>query len=214
MGNFLKCFISFIALYLSIPFFCFSQPSAPGRDTSFRQIDTKMKAAAARLKKRTAELHEFLKNGEYSDEYCFMVDMSVPSGKKRFFILNLKTDSVEMSSLVSHGTGSYKPDCKDILTFSNDVNSLATSLGKYRIGDSYMGEWGFSYRLYGLDATNSNAYNRAVVLHSDVRVPDRENFPRHIYESNGCPTVSPSILTLLGKYISRSAKPMLLWIYN
>lgn len=209
----LRIAILAMALSAGTPSICLSQTAAP-RDTSFRQIDTKMKAAAMRLKQKTAEIHAFIKTGDYCDDYCFMVDMSVPSGKKRFFVVNLKTDQVEMSSLVSHGAGSYKPDCKDVLTFSNELNSNATSLGKYKIGASYTGEWGPSYRLYGLDPTNSNAYDRAVVLHSDPKVPNTENFPRHIYESNGCPTVSPSIFAILGKYISTATKPVLLWIYN
>lgn len=189
-------------------------PATPPKDTSFMQIDTKLKAAVERLKLRTAEMHEFIKTGDYNTDYCFMVDMSIPSGKKRFFVLNLKNDSVEISSLVSHGSGSYKPNCQDVLTFSNSPNSNATSLGKYKIGVSYYGTYGLSYKLFGLDSTNSNAYERAVVLHSDSYVPDKETYPRHIYESAGCPIVSPSVLGLLGKYIKNAAKPVLLWIYN
>ena len=184
------------------------------RDTSFMQIDTKLKAAAIRLKIKTAEAEAFVKKNDFNTEYCFMVDMSIPSGKKRFFVYNMQKDSVELSSLVSHGSGSYKADCKDHLTFSNAPNSYATSVGRYKIGVSYYGTWGLSYKLYGLDSTNSKAYDRAIVLHSDSYVPEKETYPRHIYESEGCPIVSPSILGVLGKYITKSSKPVLLWIYN
>jgi len=184
------------------------------RDTSFMQIDTKLKAAVMRLKIKTAEAEEFARKNDFNTEYCFMVDMSIPSGKKRFFVYNLQKDSVELSSLVSHGAGSYKPDCNDHLTFSNAPNSLATSLGRYKIGVSYYGTYGLSYKLYGLDSTNSKAYERAIVLHSDSYVPEKETYPRHIYESAGCPIVPPSILGVLGKYITKSSKPVLLWIYN
>ncbi len=184
------------------------------RDTSFMQIDTKLKAAAIRLKAKTFEAEQFVKKNDFNTEYCFLVDMSIPSGKKRFFVYNMQKDSVELSSLVSHGSGSYKPDCQDHLTFSNAPNSYATSLGRYKIGVSYYGTYGLSYKLFGLDSTNSNAYNRAVVLHSDSYVPEKETYPRHIYESEGCPIVSPSILGILGKYITKSSKPVLLWIYN
>ena len=184
------------------------------RDTSFMQIDTKLKLAAIRLKSKIAEAEEFVKKNDFNAEYCFMVDMSIPSGKKRFFVYNLQKDSVELSSLVSHGSGSYKPDCQDHLTFSNAPNSYATSIGRYKIGVSYYGTWGLSYKLYGLDSTNSKAFDRAIVLHSDSYVPEKETYPRHIYESEGCPIVSPSILGVLGKYITKSSKPVLLWIYN
>ena len=184
------------------------------RDTSFMQIDTKLKAAVIRLKQKTAQAVEFVKQNDYNTEYCFMVDMSIPSGKKRFFVYNLQKDTVEMSSLVSHGSGSYKPNCNDQLVFSNLPNSYATSIGKYKIGGSYYGTYGLSYKLYGLDTTNNKAFERAIVLHSDSYVPEKETYPRHIYESAGCPIVSPVILGILGKYITKSSKPILLWIYN
>ncbi len=184
------------------------------RDTSFMQINTKLKAAALRLKQRTTGLAEYVTTNGFNTDYCFMVDMSIPSGKKRFFVYNIKKDSVEFTSLVSHGSGSYKPDCNDQLTFSNLPNSLATSIGKYKIGTSYYGTYGLSYKLFGLDSTNNKAYERAIVLHSDSYVPETETYPRHIYESSGCPIVSPNFLAVLGKYINTSTKPVLLWIYN
>ena len=184
------------------------------RDTSFNQINTKLKAAAERLKQNTASLAEYVRVNDFNTEYCFMVDMSIPSGKKRFFVYNIKKDAVELSSLVSHGSGSYKAGCNDLLVFSNVPNSYATSLGKYKIGNSYTGQYGLSFKLYGLDSTNNNAYERAIVLHSDNYVPILETYPRHIYESAGCPIVSPNFLAVLDKYIKTSNKPILLWIYN
>jgi hypothetical protein len=184
------------------------------RDTSFNQINTKLKAAAERLKQNTASLEEYVRVNDFNTEFCFMVDMSIPSGKKRFFVYNIKKDAVEVSSLVSHGSGSYKPGCNDLLVFSNIPNSYATSLGKYKIGNSYTGQYGLSFKLYGLDSTNNNAYQRAIVLHSDNYVPIFETYPRHIYESAGCPIVSPNFLAVLDKYIKTSDKPILLWIYN
>jgi L,D-transpeptidase catalytic domain len=184
------------------------------RDTSFMQINTKLKIAAARLKEKAAGLDSYVQSNNFNSEYCFLVDMAIPSGKKRFFVYNIKKGVVEYSALVSHGSGSYKPGCNDELVFSNMPNSNATSLGKYKIGQAYKGAYGLSYRLYGLDSSNSNAYHRAIVLHSDVNVPQTERYPRHIFESAGCPAVSREFLAEIGKYIRTSDKPMLLWIYN
>ena len=184
------------------------------RDTSYNQIDTKLKAAALRLKQNTTKLREYLIANDFNADYCFLVDMAIPSGKKRFFVYNFKKDSVELSSLVSHGSGSYKPNCNDQLVFSNIPNSYTTSLGKYKIGTSYYGTYGLSYRLYGLDSTNNKAYERAIVLHSDNCVPVKETYPYHIYQSAGCPIVPPSFLAIVEKYIKTSNKPILLWIYN
>ena len=184
------------------------------RDTSFMQINTKLRAAAVRLKKITATLDEYVTANGFNTELCFMVDMAIPSGKNRFFVYNIKEGAVEQSSLVSHGSGSYKPGCNDLLVFSNVLNSNATSLGRYKIGNAYYGKYGLSYKLFGLDSTNSKAFERAIVLHSDSYVPRVETYPRHIYESLGCPAVSPTFLADLDKYIKTSKKPILLWIYN
>jgi len=184
------------------------------RDTSFMQINTRLKLAAARLKEKTAGLDEYVKANNFNAEYCFLVDMSIPSGKNRFFVYNIKKGAVELSSLVSHGKGSYKKGCNDILTFSNMPNSNATSVGRYKIGNPYYGTYGLSYKLYGLDSTNNKAFERAIVLHSDSYVPESEIYPYPLYQSAGCPVVSPSILPVLGKYIKTSDKPILLWVYN
>ena len=92
--------------------------------------------------------------------------------------------------------------------------SFKTSVGKYKIGSSYSGRFGLAYKLYGLDSSNSKAYERAIVLHSHKQVPDAEAYPGYIIVSAGCPTVSPAFLGVLNKYITASRKPILMWIYN
>jgi hypothetical protein len=183
-------------------------------DTSFRQIDTRYNAAFSRLKIQAASIKQYAKVNNYSIDYCFLIDMSIPSGKKRFFVYNLKKDSVENTALVSHGFGSYKPDCDDRLVFSNAPNSFKTSLGKYKVGASYNGTYGLAYKLYGLDTSNSRALERAIVLHSDKHIPETETYPFRIFQSAGCPAVSPIFLPMIGNYLKASKKPILMWIYN
>jgi len=185
----------------------------PAIDTSFYHINTTYKAALNRLKQQATALKEYAAVNDFNTEYCFLADMSIPDGKNRFFVYNLKKDSLEISSLVSHGFGSTKPNSYDELEFSNAPNSFRTSLGKYKIGNDYKGTYGLSYKLYGLDSTNDRAFERSIVLHADTHVPDKEPFPYHLYQSAGCPTVSPLFLAVLTKYIKASKKPILLWIY-
>ena len=166
-----------------------------------------------RLKQQAASLKEYAKANHFNIDYCFLVDMSIPSGKKRFFIYNMKKDTVEYSSLVAHGAGSYVPG-SDQLAFSNIPGSYKTSLGRYKIGHAYYGTYGLAYKLYGLDNTNNRAFERAIVLHSLDRVPDSETYPNNICESAGCPMVSPAFLRIIGKYITSSSNPILMWIYN
>ena len=182
-------------------------------DSSTSSIDTRYKNAVNRLKQQAASMKEFTKANRYNTEFCFLIDMSIPSGKNRFFVYNLKKDAIEYSTLVSHGAGSFIPGSEQ-LQFSNIPNSYKTSLGKYKIGHSYYGTFGLAYKLYGLDTTNSKAFERAIVLHSFNRIPDAETYPGNIYVSAGCPMVSRASLTVLNKYITSSAKPVLMWIYN
>jgi len=182
-------------------------------DTSFNQIDTKLKHAELRLKQKVIEARNFIPINGFNEDYIFLIDMSIPSGKKRFFVYSIKGDSIETSSLVAHGFGSDVGT--DNLVFSNKINSYATSLGRYEIGKSYMGKYGLSYRLSGLDSTNSNACVRNIVLHSDKAVSDVERYPYSAgFKSAGCPTVSPQFLKILSNYINNSKKPILMWILN
>ena len=164
----------------------------------------------ARLKLKTAEISEYAKEHKYNSTYCFMVDMKIESGEKRFFVYNFKTDSIELAGLVTHGSGKIQ---SSEIQFSNTANSLCTSLGKYKIGNSYTGKFGLAFKLYGLDNTNSNAFDRFVVLHAHACVPNEETAPFPICESWGCPTVAPAFLQELKTYIEKSERPVLLSIY-
>ncbi len=185
----------------------------PDIDTSMFRIDTRSRAALERVNEKATELKAYAVANNFNTEYAFLIDMSLPSGKNRFFIYNFKKDIIEASSLVAHGFGSSIPNNYDELVFSNTPDSYMTSLGKYKIGYSYQGSFGLSYKLYGLESTNDKAFERTVVLHSAVSIPDTEPFPNHISRSLGCPMVSKSFLGVLTGYIKNSKKPVLLWIY-
>jgi hypothetical protein len=165
-----------------------------------------------RLNEKVSIAKRYVNEQGYETEYCFLIDMRIPSGKNRFFVYNLKDDSVETAGLVAHGKGSDMGS-PDALIFSNAPNSYCTSLGKYKMGKPYSGSFGLSYKMHGLDNTNSKAYDRSVVLHSFCGVPNKEVYPAAICKSEGCPSVSPAFLTQLKEYLDNSDKPILLWIY-
>ncbi len=183
-------------------------------DFPVNNIDVRYKAALDRLKQQAASLEKYISQNNYNAEYIFLVDMSLPSGKNRFFVYNLKKGTAEHAALVTHGVGSNKYDTDEPLQFSNMPYSFKTSVGKYKIGNAYHGRFGLAYKLYGLDSTNDKAYERAIVLHGHKQIPDTETFPGFIIVSAGCPTVSPAFLGILNKYITAAKKPILLWIYN
>ena len=93
-----------------------------------------------------------------------VADFSLPSSAPRFHLLSLLDGSVT-SYLVAHGRGSDPAHTGWLERFSNQPHSYATSSGAYRTDGQYVGSHGPSIRLDGLDATNSNAAARAIVVH-------------------------------------------------
>lgn len=169
------------------------------------------RAELVRLKGFANQLETYATKNDYNAHYCFLIDMSISSGSNRFFVYDIEKDSVLHAGLVAHGYGNSSGNN---VTFSNVPGSNSSSIGKYRIGGAYNGKFGLAYKLHGLDKTNSNAFDRFVVLHAHECVPDNETAPQTICMSQGCPTVAPSFLQTLATYLDESDKPILLWIFN
>jgi hypothetical protein len=170
------------------------------------------KEILTRLNGHAKPLQTYAKQNGYNTSTCFLVDMSIESGKNRFFVYDLKESAVVDAGLVAHGRCN-----KDWLSgrqYGNEVGCGCTSLGKYKVGYPYTGRFGRAYKLYGLDATNSNTFKRFVVLHSYSAVPNAEVDPLPICQSDGCPMVSAAFLQKLGKIIDQSPRPILLYIYD
>lgn len=162
------------------------------------------------LRKRIHQLKKYAIANGYDTSLALVADMQVKSGQARFFLVNLANDSILKKGLVAHGKGTELFTFNR--TFSNDEGSRCTSLGMYRIGKAYNGSFGLSYKLYGLEKSNSNAAKRFVVLHSMNGIPDTEtSWP--IIQTEGCPAVSPSFLAELAPVLDNSARPMLLYLY-
>ena len=93
-----------------------------------------------------------------------IVDFALPSSLPRLHFADLEAGQVH-SFLVAHGKGSdpeHDGFCKH---FSNVINSEASSRGAYVTYEWYDGKYGASIRLGGLDPDNSNAVDRAIVMH-------------------------------------------------
>ncbi|GAO42882.1 hypothetical protein FPE01S_01_19000 [Flavihumibacter petaseus NBRC 106054] len=169
------------------------------------------KADHAELLQKARKIAKFAEKNGCNSDFAFLLDMSVKSNKNRFFVINLRTNTIEMSALVAQGRGNQRLNLdKD---YSNRPGSNCSSLGMYKIGKPYDGDFGRSYRLAGLDATNKNAAARAIVLHAMGSIPNMEtNFP--IWQSEGCPSVSPAVLEKIGNMIDGSKKPVLMWMFD
>jgi hypothetical protein len=163
------------------------------------------------LKSKAEETKTFIKSNSYNDQFCFLVDMSLPSGQNRFFVYDLKKDTIKNAGVITHGRCNQQ--WLQGRKYSNEPGCGCTSLGKYKIANSYYGRFGLAYKLHGLDKTNSNAFKRFVVLHAHECVPETE-IKDDICQSDGCPTVAPGFLQQLKPIIDKSSKPVLLWIYE
>jgi hypothetical protein len=56
-----------------------------------------------KLEKKAVAARNFVKRNGYNETVCFLIDMTLPSGQSRFFIYDLKNDSVKTAGLVAHG---------------------------------------------------------------------------------------------------------------
>ena len=115
-----------------------------------------------------------------------IVDFSKPSADPRFYVVDLRTGSVE-SHRVAHGRGSDPDHSGFVERFSNDFGSYATSNGTYTTGDYYEGKYGLSMKVRGLDWSNYNAEPRAIVIHNAWYAED-DMIPIHgkLGRSEGC----------------------------
>lgn len=164
-----------------------------------------------RLRTHAATARQFALQKGYNPAQLFLIDMSLPSGKPRFFVYDGKKDSVVAQGLVTHGR--CNEDWLEGRRYGNTVGCGCSSLGRYRVGYAYNGRFGLAFKLYGLDSSNSRAFERFVVLHAHSCVPENP-VDEEICQSDGCPTVSPGFLQTLRPIITGSRKPILLWIFD
>lgn len=121
-----------------------------------------------------------------------VADFARPSALPRLHFVNLEAGTLR-SFLVAHGRGSDPEHDGWLKNFSNTVNSEATSRGAYLVGEGYEGKYGTSLRLQGLDPDNSNAADRAIVMHPAwYAAPDMLAKWGKLGRSEGCFAMDPA----------------------
>jgi hypothetical protein len=123
-----------------------------------------------------------------NDSLITIIDFSLPSTQKRLYILDLKNQKLLHKTLVAHGMNSG-----NLLAefFSNEPESLKSSLGLYITQETYFGNHGYSLRIKGVSkGINDNAEERAIVIHGAEYVSHdfMETYGR-IGRSFGCPVL-------------------------
>ena len=127
-----------------------------------------------------------------NDNILSIIDFSLPSGKKRLFVIDVKNYKLLFVTYVAHGKNS---GLDKALYFSNEPESNKSSVGFYTTQTTYSGEHGYSLRLIGQEiGYNNNALERDIVVHSADYVDESiVKSQGYIGRSLGCPALSPAI---------------------
>ncbi len=140
-----------------------------------------------------------IQSAKYTHPRYFTVIDYIKSGfKRRLFLVDTETGNVKPLG-VAHGRYKsgyvrfflkpYKNSLKYARYFANIPGSKAPSSGFYFAGQEYVGKFGRSMILHGLEpGINDKACERAIVIHKHSMVTKR----RAYVMSSGCPMVSPS----------------------
>lgn len=139
-----------------------------------------------------------------------IIDFSLPSNVERFFVVNPQSGKLLYKKHVAHGMesgGLYATN------FSNKKGSHKSSLGFYKIAETYIGKHGLSVRLDGLQpGLNASARERAVVIHqADYVDPDFLSQNGQLGRSWGCPALPTADYEDI---VSEIANGALLLIYH
>ena len=164
-------------------------------------------------------LKEYSNKHGLSENFAIVVDFEKPSGKHRFYVCDLNKQKIIASSLCAHGAGKRSTIFNPV--FSNEVGSNCSSLGHYIItGRHKMSSTGLpSFRLKGLDSSNSNAMKRGILIHSAKLVsycrlgiyPFYLPLDKRI--SSGCFAIDIDMMDIVGDLVDKEKKPVLLFAF-
>lgn len=134
----------------------------------------------------------------------FLVDFDRHSSKPRLYRLDLTTGAVDQFR-TAHGKGSDPAHTGFAQKFSNTPNSNASSVGAYvTAGMSSGAKYSENVLLDGLERTNSNAMDRAIIVHAaDYCEPDYVARHGKLGRSYGCFSLSRRDLAVLRPAMDR-----------
>jgi hypothetical protein len=169
--------------------------SVPARAAMPTPLDSRMMARAiASFGKHRAKVQKA--------DIIAIADYSRASRERRFHLVDMVSGTTT-SMLVAHGRGSDPAHSGWLQQFSNSDGSYASCAGAFVTANEYVGKHGRSMRLIGLDPTNNNALDRAIVIHTAPYVSEAmARDMGKVGRSQGCFTVTDAdlqqVLTRLG----------------
>ena len=138
-----------------------------------------------------------------------IVDFSLPSNERRFFVIDLDQQALIMKEYTSQGSGSGRGTMAT--AFSDAEGSHESVTGVMLTKDTYYGKHGKSLRLSGLEKRDINVAQRDIVIHSAYYVtPHFINHYHRAGNSWGCFALDPAVT---GSVIDRLKDGSILFSY-
>lgn len=163
------------------------------------------------------EVRQYLNaHPEYNQNQALIVDFSRLSMLDRMYVVDMGEQKIVYSCRTAHGMGRGSTPVTP--EFSNEVGSLCSSLGFYKIAEQgKMRNGRPCLRLDGLSKTNSNARKRGIFIHPSNGVscvPFSMPLPLPLSRaSEGCFATSFSAMERIEEFVRDSNKPMILYAF-
>ena len=163
------------------------------------------------------EVQQYLNaHPEYHQNRALIVDFTRLSMLDRIYVVDMQKRKIVYSCRSAHGMGRGSTPVTP--EFSNEVGSLCSSLGFYKIAEQgKMRNGRPCLRLDGLSKTNSNARKRGILIHPSNGVscvPFSMPLPLPLSRaSEGCFATSFSAMVRIEEFVRDSDKPMILYAF-
>jgi len=163
-------------------------------ESLYETLQLQKKGLSQRAFDYAVQGYQYLRNQHLiqNEKTLTIIDFSLPSFKKRLFVIDLMQSKLLFNTYVAHGINSGFTAAN---SFSNAVSSFKSSIGFYKTLNTYNGKNGYSLQLHGLEiGVNDQAEMRAIVLHGAPYVSEHFILEHgFLGRSWGCPAVPPNL---------------------
>lgn len=166
------------------------------------------------IKERAIAAKEVIRRHHLNEDYCLLVDYSIPSGTPRMYVWSYQKDQVVARTYVMHGPGKGSTASRPV--FSNEPGSNCTALGRFVVTHKHGAKLKRSFRLKGLDTDNQTAFARGLMIHKSSWIDrhcHKKYIPLHEPSCLGCVTVSSRGMDYLERLILAKHTKIMLWSY-